>query len=32
MSANAVEIRGLEKAFSSFRLGPLDMTVPKGAI
>jgi len=32
MSANAVEIRGLEKAFSSFHLGPLDLTVPAGAI
>jgi ABC-2 type transport system ATP-binding protein len=32
MPANAVEIRGLEKAFPSFRLGPLDMTVPAGAI
>ena len=32
MSANAVEIRGLEKAFPSFRLGPLDLTVPEGAI
>jgi ABC-2 type transport system ATP-binding protein len=32
MSGNAVEIRGLEKAFPSFRLGPLEMTVPAGAI
>jgi ABC-2 type transport system ATP-binding protein len=32
MSGNAVEIRGLEKAFPSFRLGPLDLTVPSGAI
>ena len=32
MRANAVEIRGLEKAFPTFRLGPLDMTVPAGAI
>ena len=32
MPANAVEIRGLEKAFPSFQLGPLDMTVPAGAI
>ena len=32
MSGNAVEIRGLEKAFPFFRLGPLDMTVPAGAI
>jgi ABC-2 type transport system ATP-binding protein len=32
MSANAVEIRGLEKRFPSFHLGPLDLTVPAGAI
>jgi ABC-2 type transport system ATP-binding protein len=32
MSGNAVEIRGLEKAFPSFHLGPLDLTVPVGAI
>ena len=32
MSANAVEIRGLEKRFPSFQLGPLDLTVPRGAI
>jgi ABC-2 type transport system ATP-binding protein len=32
MSANAVEIRGLEKAFPPFQLGPLDLTVPCGAI
>lgn len=32
MSANAVEIRGLEKSFPSFQLGPLDLTVPRGAI
>jgi ABC-type multidrug transport system ATPase subunit len=32
MSANAVEIRGLEKTFPSFQLGPVDMTVPAGAI
>jgi len=32
MSANALEIRGLQKSFSSFRLGPLDLTVPMGAI
>ena len=32
MSANAVEIRGLEKTFPSFQLGPLDLTVPRGAI
>ena len=32
MSVNAVEIRGLEKVYPSFHLGPLDMTVPPGAI
>src|SRR6185436_7514713 len=32
MSANAIEIRGLEKTFPTFHLGPLDMTVPAGAI
>ena len=32
MSANAIEIRGLEKAFPTFALGPLDLTVPAGAI
>jgi ABC-2 type transport system ATP-binding protein len=32
MSANAVEIRGLEKTFPSFQLGPLDLTVPRGSI
>jgi ABC-2 type transport system ATP-binding protein len=32
MPANAVEIRGLEKRFPSFHLGPLDLTVPAGAI
>jgi ABC-2 type transport system ATP-binding protein len=32
MSGNAVEIRGLEKAFPSFQLGPLNLTVPAGAI
>jgi len=32
MSAHAVEIRGLEKRFASFHLGPLDLTVPAGAI
>lgn len=29
---NAMVIRGLEKKFPSFKLGPLDLTVPKGAI
>lgn len=32
MSANALEIRGLKKSFSSFQLGPLDLSVPMGAI
>src|SRR5689334_12594859 len=29
---NAIEIRGLEKQFSRFKLGPLDLTVPQGAV
>jgi ABC-2 type transport system ATP-binding protein len=29
---NAIEIRGLEKQFSRFNLGPLDLTVPQGAV
>ncbi len=29
---NAVEIRGLSKQFPRFRLGPLDLTVPAGAM
>jgi ABC-2 type transport system ATP-binding protein len=32
MSANAIEIRGLAKAFPTFALGPLDLSVPAGAI
>ena len=32
MSGNAIEIRGLEKTFPAFALGPLDLTVPAGAI
>jgi ABC-2 type transport system ATP-binding protein len=32
MSGNAIEIRGLQKAFPTFALGPLDLTVPAGAI
>lgn len=32
MSVNALEIRGLKKSFKSFTLGPLDLTVPMGAI
>ena len=32
MNANAIEIRGLTKQYPSFKLGPLDLTVPRGAI
>jgi ABC-2 type transport system ATP-binding protein len=32
MSANAIEIQGLEKSFSKFKLGPVDLTVPQGVI
>jgi ABC-2 type transport system ATP-binding protein len=32
MSEHAIEIRGLRKAYPQFTLGPLDMSVPKGAI
>ncbi len=32
MTEHAVEIRGLEKRYPSFTLGPVDLTVPKGAI
>lgn len=32
MGDNAIEIRGLEKSFPKFKLGPLDLTVPRGAI
>ena len=32
MADEAIVIRGLEKSFSRFKLGPLDLTVPKGAI
>ncbi len=32
MNANAIEIRGLKKSFGRFQLGPLDLTVPQGAI
>ena len=31
-STNAIEIRGLRKTFPRFQLGPLDLTVPAGAI
>src|SRR3974377_1299209 len=30
--SNAIEIRGLTKRFPRFALGPLDLTVPSGAI
>ena len=32
MIQNAIEIRGLTKSFHKFRLGPLDLTVPRGSI
>ena len=32
MSDAALAIRGLEKRFAKFALGPLDVTVPKGGI
>lgn len=32
MNQPAIEIRGLTKKFSRFALGPLDLTVPEGAI
>ena len=32
MATDALVIKGLEKRFSGFRLGPLDLTVPEGAI
>jgi len=32
MPANAVEIRGLEKRFPGFTLGPIDLTVPVGSV
>jgi ABC-2 type transport system ATP-binding protein len=31
-TTNAIEIRGLVKRYPSFTLGPLDLTVPRGAI
>jgi len=31
-TTNCIEIRGLTKNFRKFRLGPLDLTVPRGAI
>ena len=32
MNNNAIEIRGLTKNYPAFKLGPLDLTVPGGAI
>lgn len=32
MNDNAIEIRGLVKRFPNFQLGPLNLTVPRGAI
>ena len=32
MNMNAIEIRGLIKNYPAFKLGPLDLTVPRGAI
>jgi ABC-2 type transport system ATP-binding protein len=32
MNSNCIEIRGLTKTFRKFKLGPLDLTVPQGAI
>lgn len=32
MNANAIEIRQLKKRYQNFNLGPLDLTVPTGAI
>jgi ABC-2 type transport system ATP-binding protein len=32
MNTNAIEIRGLVKTYSSFTLGPVDISVPRGAI
>ncbi|HEX3628390.1 MAG TPA: ABC transporter ATP-binding protein [Verrucomicrobiae bacterium] len=32
MSANAIEFHGLIKTYPTFQLGPLDLTVPRGAI
>jgi ABC-2 type transport system ATP-binding protein len=32
MHENAIEIRGLEKSFSKFKLGPIELTVPSGVI
>ena len=32
MKRNAIQIRSLEKHFNHFHLGPLDLTVPQGAV
>jgi ABC-2 type transport system ATP-binding protein len=32
METEALSIRGLEKSFPAFHLGPIDLTVPRGAI
>lgn len=32
MADNVLEIRGLRKSFKSFTLGPIDLTVPRGAV
>lgn len=32
MNTNAIEIRGLVKKYPTFTLGPVDLTVPRGAI
>ncbi len=32
MNESAIEIRGLQKRYGDFQLGPIDLTVPKGAI
>lgn len=32
MNGEAIRIRGLEKSFRKFTLGPLDLSIPKGAI
>lgn len=30
MTNNAIEIRGLEKTFNQFKLGPIDLDIPRG--
>jgi ABC-2 type transport system ATP-binding protein len=32
MNTNSIEIRGLTKSFRKFKLGPLNLTVPRGSI